>query len=116
MKKLAQAGDDEITRGDLVILSLVAQLDDEPESIEAATDLTTLFMSPDGQRIVIPHAQHTIVEAGGEDVGAFEVEIEAAVSALVMPGKHVHFCTTITDPDQVRTFWGVVQVKKKPGE
>lgn len=117
MKKLIQSGDDEITRGDAVTLSMVAQLDDEPESIAGATDLTTIFMSPDGQRIVIPNADHTIVEAAGEDVGAFEVDLSAAVTALIMPGRHVHFCTTITGADaSIRTFWGVVSVKKKPGE
>lgn len=117
MKKLIQSGDDEITRGDAVTLSMVAQLDDEPESIAGATDLTTLFMSPDGQRIVIPNASHTIVEAAGEDVGAFEVELASAETQQVTPGKHVHFCTTITGADgSIRTFWGVVSVKKKPGE
>lgn len=117
MKKLIQSGDDEITRGDLVTLSMVAQLDDEPESIAGATDLTTLFMSPDGQRIVVPLADHEIVENAGEDIGAFEVELSAAVTAQIMQGKHVHFCTTITGADaSVRTFWGVVSVKKKPGE
>lgn len=117
MKKLIQSGDDEITRGDLVTLSMVAQLDDEPESIAGATDLTTLFMSPDGQRIVIPTAEHEIIEAAGEDIGAFEVELSAEVTARVMAGRHVHFCTTITGADgSIRTFWGTVQVKKKPGE
>lgn len=116
MKKLIQSGDDEITRGDAVTLSMVAKLDDEAESIEAATDLTTIFMSPDGQRIVIPNADHTIVEDAGEDLGAFEVELSTEVTAQIMAGRHVHFCTTITDANGVRTFWGVVSVKKKPGE
>ena len=116
MKKLNQAGDDEITRGDAVTLSLVAQLDDEAESIAGATDLTTLFMSPDGQRIVIPNASHDIVENAGVDVGAFEVDLTAAETAKITPGKRVHFCTTITVGGLPRTFWGVVTVKKKPGE
>lgn len=120
MKKLIQSGDDEITRGDAVTLSMVAQLDDEPESIAGATDLTTLFMSPDGQRIAILNAAHTIIEAAGEDLGAFEVDLSAVETAKVMQGKRVHFCTTITNTDlesnTVRTFWGVVSVKKKPGE
>lgn len=116
MKKLIQSGDDEITRGDQVTLSMVAQLDDEPESIAGATDLTTIFMSPDGQRIIIPNAEHEVIEDAGENIGAFEVDLSAAVTILIMAGHRVHFCTTITSATGVRTFWGVVSVKKKPGE
>ena len=115
MKKLIQSGDDEITRGDAVTLSMVAQLDDVAESIAGAT-FVTLFMSPDGQRVVIPDASHDIIEAAGEDVGAFEVDLTAVETALIQPGRHVHFCTTATIGGLPKTFWGTVQVKKKPGE
>ncbi len=115
MKKLIQSGDDEITRGDEVSLVLVAQLDDEPETIDGAT-FTTLFMSPNGQRIVIPDGSHTIIENAGEDIGAFEVALTAVQTAQILPGQHVHFCTTVVVGGKTRTFWGVVSVKKKPGE
>lgn len=127
MKKLIQSGDDEITRGDAVTLSVVAQLDDVPESIDPDAEFETIFMRQDGQRIVIGNDAHTLVEAGGEDIGAFTVDLSETDTAYIQPGRHVQFCTTATvfvDPEPVggpeiesaKTFWGTVQVKKKPGE
>jgi hypothetical protein len=118
MKVLGNYGHDSFTRGEDTQLSLIAQNDDTAESIAGVVTLETVFMGSNGQRVVIPDGDHTVVEAAGVDTGKFTVDLAADVSALIQLGKKVKFSTTITDTGtstQV-TYWGEIEVRRPLGD